>query len=295
MYLVQNPLQSRRPGYREEAVDLEMDGQRYRAVKHVVTAPDSDGVEPVYIPAANGFYEDPHIWRPLARRLATIAQKAGQQMTIVTYEDSSPSGIQDTLSFRAERLAHVIRATRSDGRMVMGAHSRGWISTVLAAEASRDDITGLVGFGVAGLAPRDAADISVKKIHEISSGQVASVIAAHTGPADAWDKIVVGQRFIHNSLSYYTSNRQEMYREGSQVLTADVIARTVELSERFPTTLWVHEHDAYFDATTVHGNLATAGFQGKTRDVPTSHLGPLMDYSLALSLYQDLVGTGLED
>ena len=63
MHLVQNPLQSRRPGYREEAVDLEMGGQRYRAAKHVVTAPDSNGVEPVYISAANGFYEDPHIWR----------------------------------------------------------------------------------------------------------------------------------------------------------------------------------------------------------------------------------------
>ena len=165
----------------------------------------------------------------------------------------------------------------------------------MTAEASQDDITGLVGFGVAGLAPRDVADINIKKIHEISSGQVASEIANHAGPADAWDKIVVSQRFIHNSLSYYTSNRQEMYREGSQVLAADVIARTVDLSERIPTNIWVHERDAYFDAATVHDNLAAAGFQGKTQTVPTSHLGPLMDYSLALSLYQDLVGTSLED
>lgn len=295
MHLVQNPLQSRRPGYQEEAVDLDMGGTRYRAVKHVVTAPDSVGIEPVFISAANGFYEDPHTWRPLARRLAAIAQKAGQQMTMVTYEDSAPSGVEDILSFRAERLTHVIRATRTDGRLVMGAHSRGWLSTVLAAEADQDELTALVGFGVAGLAPRDLADIDIRRIHEISSGQVASEIATHTGLVDAWDKIVVSQRFIQNSLSYYTSNRQEMYREGSQVLAADVIARTVSLSERAPTTIWVHERDAYFDAATVHENLAAAGFQGKTRDVRTSHLGPLMDYSLALSLYQDLVGANLED
>jgi pimeloyl-ACP methyl ester carboxylesterase len=291
MYLLQNPLQSQRPGYNEESVNLEADGQQYQAVLHVASAPDSNDLEPVYVPVANGFYEDSRTWQPLAQRLAKIAVRSGQQMNLVTYEDSVPNGVQDILAFRAERLAQVIRSTRTDGSMILAAHSRGWISAVLHATEHADDIDRVMGFGAAGLAPRAAADITNSKIRDISSGQVVSELSTHIGPIDAWDKLLVGQRYLHNSLSYFTGHQEDMYREGAQILGADVISRTVELSERVPTMIWIHERDAYFDAETVHANLDHAGYIGETRDIRTSHLGPIMDYLLAPQLYHDLIGT----
>lgn len=288
MYLLPNVLQSRRPGYAEETVDLDMDGERYRAVKHVVSTPKASDKEPLFISAANGFYEDPHIWRPLARRLAKIAMQDNQPLVMVTYEDSMPKGVDDILAFRAERLAHVIRSCRTDGELVMSSHSRGWISTVNVASEQQNEVSKLVGIGTAGLAPRDMGELNLSKIHEITAGEVASEITRHAGVFDAWDKTLVGKRFVQNSLFYLAGHRQEMYREAGQILSADVIARTVELSAQIPTTVWVHDQDAFFDATAIRDNLSRAGYQGGMRDVPTSHLGPLMDYSLAQDLYADL-------
>lgn len=290
MYLLPNALQSRRPGYGEEAVELAMDGDRYRAVKHVVSAPHSQDKEPLYIAAANGLYEDTHIWRPLARRLAKIAMQESQPMVMVTYDDSAPRGVSDVLAFRTERLVHAIRSCRTDGDLVMAGHSRGWISTVNAASAQRDEVSKLVGIGPAGLAPRDNSQLNVQKIHEITAGEVVSEISLQAGIFDMWDKTLLLQRFGQNFLAYLAGNRQEMYREAGQILSADVIARTVELSQHVPTAIWVHEHDAFFDATTIQDNLTQAGYQGERRDVSTSHLGPLIDTSLAQALYIDLAG-----
>lgn len=290
MYLLPNVLQSRRPGYAEETVNLDMNGERYRAVRHIVSAHNSSDKEPLYISAANGLYEDPYIWRPLARRLAKIAMQEAQPMVLVTYEDSVPTGASDILTFRTERLAHVIRSCRTDGKLVMGGHSRGWISTVHAASEQQGEVSKLVGFGGAGLAPRDISGLSARKIHEITAGEVASEVTHQAGIFDAWNKTLIGQRFVHNSLTYLASHHQEMYREAGQILSADVVDRTVELSGQIPTALWVHDHDAFFDASTIRDNLARGGYQGVRRDVPTSHLGPLMDLSLVQDLYTDLVG-----
>lgn len=288
-------MQTQRPAYREESLDLRSDGRHFRAIAHVVSAPDSSERESVYAAVANGFYEDPQTWRPLAQRLAKIALRSEQQLTLVTYEDSAPVGIQDILAFRADRLAQVIRATRTDGALVMGAHSRGWLSTVTNAETQVDELDHLVGFGVAGLAPRDLSELDSKRINELSSAQLRLEIATHIGLVDAWDKLVVGQRFLQNSLSYLSQHRGEMYREGSQVLSADVIARTVQLSTQVPTTIWVHGQDGYFDAATVRGNLVDAGYRGDIRDVSTSHLGPILEFSLVSDLYHDLVGSVSEN
>lgn len=289
MHLLPNKLQSRRPGYAEETVDLEMDGHRYRAVTHVVSAQKSSEKEPLYISAANGLYEDPHIWRPLARRLAKIALREAQPMTMVTYEDSVPKRTSDILAFRTEQLVHVIRSCRADGKLVMSAHSRGWISTVQAVYEQSEDVSKLVGLGPAGLAPRSLDKLSVSRIHEITAGEVASEITLQASVFDVLDKSLIGQRFVQNSLLYLAGHSQETYREASQVLSADVIARTVELSEHIPTTLWLHGYDAFFNASLMRDNLANAGYQGVVRDVPTSHLGPLMDFSFAQDLYADLV------
>lgn len=269
---------------------LKDNGTNYRVTKYIASAPDREGMDPIWMVMANGAFEDSSIWQGLAVRLADIAIRNEQQMTIVTYDDSSQGrGAKDILSYRADRLASVINTTKDDGTKIINGHSRGWISSVLAMDQVGDDIQGLIGYGAAGLAPVNQGSVSLLGTYGQAMGEVLSEISTHWTSTNVLGNMALGTSFFWNAAIRATFDSAGLYAESSQILTTDVLPKTAQLSKSMPVTLWVHRRDEFFDATTVTSNLLSAGYQGQARQVNTSHLGPLVQTGLAEPLYSDII------
>ena len=237
----------------------------------------------------NGMFESRGTWKQLTENLSRVALQHGQAIELFSYDDAVSGRTAYTQAYRTERLAQVAAFAQSvdphDRPTVLNAHSRGWITSMEAGAdlVNAGHISGVLGTGVAGLVPRTPSEANYWTVADIVQKEILR--SAHIGLSSGRGTL---QHFISSATPHLLFGGLESSREIQDVLTADVIQETVDLSAHVPMEVWALNQDPYFPGSQIAACLRRNDFLGNVVEINTMHNGPLIDDTLAMPTYLSL-------
>ena len=266
-----------------ETEDLTVpDGTASFALTHfIVPAADTDHPT-MRVAFVNGLFEGRDMWRPAVSRMARIALRRGDGFEGFTYDEPRTGSSAYAQDYRTERLLRVaervVHIDHDDTPVVLSAHSRGWITSVIAAPELLESqhITSLVGTGVAGHTPRSPESVTVRSVAELTRQEVTRLGIGGLSMLGA---------LLESAAPHMLTNLWASSTEIATIMTTDITADAVDLSKHMPVEVWACLRDPYCPGAEVIDHLRDGGFAGTITAIDTCHNGPLVDPRLSEPLY----------